>query len=181
MNKLIISILSAILLASCTPQKEQKVTAYFDIKALFTKQIAYLNKQKPVFEKKVEINAEKETKEMSQIEWAKELAPFIEMDINKAAYLGSYDIIETDSSLNYTLKKDEKKPIASVLILKNKGETAVTFVEMTSQDKNMLYSWQKTVSANFKNGQIINYKIKGNQKLMFFSEENYRIEGKRLN
>lgn len=171
--------LLSILFFSCEKEQEVKTIKYFDIKALFTNQIAMLTIQKPVFNKKVEINLEKENKEISDINWEKELSPFIQSDINKPAFLGSYDIIETDSTLKYSLKAGEKKPISSISITKSLQKQQIKFINIASSDENMLYRWEKELKANFESGNLKKYTIEGKQKILVFDEENYKIVSNR--
>lgn len=169
----------AISCISCEQENDVKTIKYFDIKALFTNQIEKMAKQKPVFKKEIEINSEKETKEISTIDWTKELSPFMQSDINKAAFLGSYEIIETDSTIKYRLKAGEKKPISSISIVKTPQNQQVESIDITSSDENMLYRWEKHITASFEEGNLKKYTIKGKQKIMVFDEENYKIVGNR--
>ena len=174
-----IYILLAIITLSCEKKQENDTQKYFDIKGLFTNQISDLVNKKPVFVKIVEINSEKEAKEFNSIDWKKELDPFLMMDINKPAYAKSYETIETDSTLKYSLKKGEKLPISSILIEKKRNSNQISFIEIVSNEKNMLYGWKKTLTASFENGILKKYNISGKQKIMIFDEEVYKIEGKR--
>jgi hypothetical protein len=171
--------LLSILFFSCAQEQDVKTIKYFDIKALFNNQMEMLAKQKPVFNKEVEINSEKEIKDISNINWEKELSPFIQSDINKPAFLGSYDIIETDSTLKYSLKTGEKKPISSISITKSQQNQQIKFINIASSDENMLYRWEKHITATFEEGNLKKYTIKGKQKILVFDEENYNIMGKR--
>jgi hypothetical protein len=171
--------LVAISCTSCEQENEVKTIKYFDIKALFTHQIEKMAKQKPVFKKEIEINSEKETKEISTIDWTKELNPFMQSDINKPAFLGTYDVIETDSAIEYRLKADEKKPISLIKIVKKLQNQQVVSIDISSSDENLLYRWEKHITANFEEGNLKKYTIKGKQKILIFDEENYKIVGNR--
>jgi hypothetical protein len=172
-----LSFFLALITFSCQQKEEYSTQKYFDIKGLFTNQIIVLSGEKPVFVKNVEINSEKETKEFASIDWKKELDPFVMMDINKPAYAKSYEKIETDSTLKYLLKKGEKLPISSVSIKKNRNVDQISFIEITSNEENMLYGWKKTLIAEFEKGILKKYNISGKQKIMIFDEEVYKIEG----
>jgi hypothetical protein len=169
----------AIITFSCQQKEENSTQKYFDIKSLFTNQINVLSTEKPVFVKNVEINSEKETKEFDSIDWKKELDPFVMMDINKPAYAKSYEIIETDSTLKYLLKKDEKLPISSIWMMKKRNSNQISFIEIASNEENMLYGWNKSLTAEFEKGILKKYNISGKQKIMIFDEEVYKIEGVR--
>jgi hypothetical protein len=168
-----------ILLISCAEKPAEKTHKYFDIKSLFSKQIEELVKEKPIFKKEITINAEKEAKDLSEINWTKELDPFLQSDINKPAFMQSYDIEETDSTLRYSLKTDEKLPISSILIMNKKEDNQLKSIEIISSDENLLYNWSKTLTASFENNKLQKYSVKGKQKILVFDEENYQIIGKR--
>lgn len=172
-----IFLLLAIITFSCEQKQEKDTQKYFDIKNLFTNQINVLIAEKPVFIKTVEINSEKETKEFNTIDWKKELDPFVMMDINKPAYAKSYETIITDSTLRYLLKKGEKLPISSIWMMKKRNSNQISFIEIASREENMLYGWEKTLTAFFENGILKKYNIRGKQKIMIFDEEVYKIEG----
>ncbi|MES2797567.1 MAG: hypothetical protein V4683_16480 [Bacteroidota bacterium] len=152
---------------------------YFDIKALFTKQIGQLTKEKPRFVKQIEINGEKETKETGSIDWKKELDPFVQMDINKPANLGSYEAIETDSTIKYTLKSTERKQIKAININKEVGSNQILWIQIESSDENVLYSWNKKITGTFKNAELEKYNIEGEQKILIFDKESYHVMGTR--
>ncbi len=164
---------------SCETPQENLSKNYFDIKGLFLGEINKLSKEKPIINKSVEINGKKETKTISEIRWEKELDPFVQADINRAAYLGSYEITETDTTVRYLLKKEAKLPIYSIWILKKKGTNEVLNIDIASADENLLYNWQKAISANFVDGKLKTYAIKGSQKIWVFEEEKYSIIARR--
>ncbi len=164
-----------LLFTACTANKEMKQNEYFDIKEVFLNQIKVLNVEKPVFTKTIEMNSQKETKDLSTINWEKELDPFVQMDINKSAFAKSYSVLETDSTISYKLKKEEKLPIKSILIRKNPKSEQLQSIEIEASDHNLLYHWSKTLSANIITGKLKNYSIKGNQKILVFDAEIYSI------
>lgn len=166
-------------LFSCEAPHESTSIEYFDIKSLFNAQIKKLEIEKPYFVKNVEINGKKESHETNKNKWAKELDPFLQSDLNKAAFLGSYEITETDTTIRYLLKKEVKSPIYSIWILKKKSTNEVLNIDVASHEENFLYSWQKDLSASFEKGLLKSYSIKGTQKILIFKEENYKIISKR--
>ncbi len=162
---------------SCSERQEKIHYSYFDIKDLFVKQITDLSKNKPVFIKSAKLNGEQETQELTTINWKKELEPFVESDLNKPAFVQSYNIVETDSTLQYLLKTGEKLPISSILLKRKKNQ--ISNIEIAVNDENMLYTWNKALIAEFEKGQLKKYSIKGNQKILIFEQENFHIIGQR--
>ncbi len=166
-------------LVSCAEKQVVETPKYFDIKGLFAKQIVELSAEKPNFTKSVELNSESETKQLSAINWEKELEPFLAADLNKPAFTQSYDVVETDSTLRYLLKIGEKKPISSIWMMKKRHKNQITFIEIASNDENLLYNWNKTLFATFEGNKLKKYSVKGSQKILIFAEEKFHIIGQR--
>lgn len=177
--KIISTICLLFFLIACAEKPIEKTRKYFDIKALFASQIVVLGKEKSIFKKEISINGEKEIKELSAINWEKELDPFLQSDINKPAFLQSYEIVETDSTLRYLLKAGEKQPISSIWMMKKRNSKDITYIEIAASSENLLYSWNKTLIAIFKNGFLQKYSVIGDQKILVFDQENYQIIGQR--
>jgi hypothetical protein len=166
-------------LFGCSGKQNTVSNNYFDINGLFKMQISNLIQEKPIFIKSVQLNGQNETKELVNINWQKELEPFSSADINKPAFTTSYTSTETDTSLIYTLKNGEKQPIKSINISKRRNEKEINGIEIISADENFLYHWSKIISANFKNGMLQNYSVKGEQKILIFDRENFVITSQR--
>ena len=167
------------ILASCAPKQELKINTYFDIKGFFTKQISVLEKERPKFTKQILINKEKETKNLTNIDWKKELDPYLQTDINKVAYAQCYKTIENDSIVDYTLKPTETLPVKSILVKKNQKTKQISSIAIESSDENMLYYWKKSLLSTFENGRLKSYSISGKQKILIFEEETFIVEAER--
>ncbi len=168
-----IMVLSLIWIQACKPVEELKTSNYFDIKSVFKNQIKKFKLEKPSFTKQVIINGLEESKKLATINWGKELAPFVESDLNKAAFQGIYDIIKTDSTISYALKSGEKAPISSIFIKKSGNQ--ISSIQINAKDKNILYHWEKNMLASFEKGILKKYSIEGKQKILIFDVENYKI------
>jgi hypothetical protein len=89
-----------LLFAACsngagTEQKaENRPDFFFDIKGYFEGEIERLNASQPKVEKTASINELKETQTLEQLDYAKELALFVEADINKIAWEEKYTTSE---------------------------------------------------------------------------------------
>jgi hypothetical protein len=175
--KIIIAFFVLSMVMACKPKPDLKINQYFNIKGLFEKQISDLAAEKPIFLKQIQINGVSEAKEISNFDWRKELDPFLQTDINKAAYLGSYEIIESDTTTHYILKANQKLPIKRVNIIH--GKSFISLIEINSSDNNMLYKWSKILTASFDSGKLQYYTVKSSQKILVFSEEIIAISSKR--
>lgn len=169
----------SIILASCAPKQELKINNYFDIKGYFTYQISILEKEKPKFTKLIIINKEKEAKDLTNIDWKKELDPYLQTDINKVAYAQSYETIENDSMVNYTLKAAQTLPVKSILIKSEPKTKQINSITIESSDENMLYYWKKSLVSTFEHGKLKTYSIRGKQKILIFDEEAFIVEAER--
>jgi hypothetical protein len=167
------------IVASCAPKQELKINNYFDIKGFFTNQIGALEKEKPKFAKQILINKEKETKDLTNIDWKKELDPYLQTDINKVAYAQSYETIENDSMVNYTLKPSETLPVKFISIKKSPKTKQIISITIESSDENLLYYWKKSLLSTFENGRLKNYRVSGRQKILIFDEEAFIVEAER--
>ncbi|RYG09492.1 MAG: hypothetical protein EOO07_23780, partial [Chitinophagaceae bacterium] len=87
----------ALALFSCNQRKEAEANTdllYFDVKGYFEKEINRLQKLNPEVNKTVSINGAAENKIAKIANWTKELAIFVNADINKTSWKGSFKIKE---------------------------------------------------------------------------------------
>lgn len=88
-----ISILLLSLMASVSCQEvHQQEVAYFDCKRYFESIAASLVSDGATLQKTVVADGKSETIDITKPDWKKELAPFLELDINKPAFRGMYDV-----------------------------------------------------------------------------------------
>lgn len=128
----------------CQPITEsntiQQRTTFFDLKAYFTEEANRLQAAQIKIRKKVNLNGQVEEQEMNEINYQEEFLPFINSDINKAAWLDKYRVDSSlvDGKLQRLLYKAtdkklrtreisiqfEKSKVAGVHIL-NSGDNAI--------------------------------------------------------
>ncbi len=135
----------AFILSSCqNPTDTVQTKTYFDLKGFIEQQIIELNKRKPLVNKKMTMDNNKDSKETTQIDWAKELELFIQGDLNKQAYQLSYTISHpTPNTHLYSLKSEEKLPVKSLKVVINETSKQPSLVEILLEEKNKLYHSQK--------------------------------------
>ncbi|MFT5886027.1 MAG: hypothetical protein ACI9IP_002491 [Arcticibacterium sp.] len=165
---------------SCnSSENENQEKVFFDLAQFIDTEIAHLESNNVSVLKTVYINEEKETITINDLDWKKELDIIRQSDLNKAAFRLSYDKDSSVSQIAYTLKPSEKLPIVSLRILKNDaGE--ITQIRSDHKSDNYLYSSSKTAIADFKNGHLSHYNIKGTQELFVGSEKVFEIDGEVL-
>jgi hypothetical protein len=180
MKKIFLFILLSSFVISCSPSdQELEVKTFFDLAGLIDKEIEYLKDKKPEVSKNVKINDDFEKIKSKEIDWVKELEILKLSDLNKAAFKLSYDMIENDSLISYKLKEEEKQPIESLILHKNK-EGKISQIESIHSTYNYLYSSKKTITAKLENSHLKSYSLKGWQELFIGSRKNFEISGEIL-
>lgn len=166
-----------VLTISCqNPQADSQIKTYYDLAGFIKNQIQMLSKSKVTVEKNVLIDGKKEEISNSKIDWEKELELFIQADLNKQAYQQSYNKTETDSTVVYLLKQDEKLPVNRLeIVFDSKKEPEKINAQFAT--KNYLYESSKNLVMVLENNRIQNYKIEGWQELFIGSKKIFSIEG----
>ncbi|WP_343522416.1 hypothetical protein [Pedobacter sp.] len=174
MIKKISILLFALAFFSCKQRKEAEAKTdlqYFDIKGYFDKEISRLQKLNPVVNKTVNVNGTAESKTSKMASWAKELAIFVNADINKASWKEGFKATQLDGTEAYT--SDNKKiPVKKVSITRNGSE--IQKIEILIDNKNILYQSQDTLTY-FPDSL---YSIRKHQKIRLLKEKKYSITGK---
>lgn len=167
--------LSAVLLSfySCKPAKERQKHSsnYFDLKNYFEKEAARLKKSNPVVTKTVTLNGSWETRKMKIGDWQKEFTVFTDVDINRSAWAGLFEVQKSGGQELYT-STEEKIPVKEVLILK-KGSKPYG-VRILIKNSNMLYSSSDTLL--YYPDSL--YQVRKKQHIRLLSEKAYGITGK---
>ena len=164
------------LLSACNPEiKEGKIKKYFDLKGLIEIQIKTLNTQKPLVQKTILMSGKSESQSVKTIDWAKELELFIQMDLNKPAFIQSYQVDSSSMSVKYELKDTEKLPV-KYLTISRVGENGLS-VEALVSNENYLYQTERHLKLSLKNNKIDDYQIEGFQKIVFGDRKEFKING----
>jgi hypothetical protein len=176
MKKVISLLTFCTLLSACNEEvKENQVKKYFDLKGLIDKQIKTLNTQKPVVQKIVVIADSSENQSVKAIDWSKELELFMQADLNKPAFIQSYQVDSSSMGVKYTLKESEKLPV-KYLNISRSGEDGI-IVEALINNDNYLYETERHLKLSIKNSELTNYQIDGFQKIVFGNKKTFRING----
>lgn len=164
----------ALALFSCNQRKEAEANTdlvYFDIKGYFEKEISRLQKLNPVVNKTVSVNGAVESKSSKIADWSKELAIFVNADINKTSWKGSFKTKEQNGVDIYT--SDHKKiPIKKISITWKDKKADI--IEIIIDNKNILYRSQDTLTY-FPDSL---YSIKKQQKIRLLKDKKYSVIGK---
>jgi len=87
------------LLLSCSNPKQSSIPPYFDLQGFMNGQIKTLKETKTGVIKHVSVDDKKEEHQFNSPDWKHELQPFIDADINKPAWRGSF-AVDTAYSVN---------------------------------------------------------------------------------
>ncbi|GGE70846.1 hypothetical protein EV200_11244 [Pedobacter psychrotolerans] len=161
----------ALALLSCNQREEAKANTdltYFDLKGYFGKEILRLKKAKTKVNKTVSINGIEENKTSLINDWDKELAIFVNADINKNSWKGSFEVNKKVDVDTYTTN-NKKIPIKKISVTHRFSQ--VSKVEIIINNKNILFQSRDTLI--YVPDQL--YQIKKQQKIRFLDTKNYSI------
>jgi len=161
-------------LPSCKPDnlKEGAVKEYFDIEGYFEKKVAQLKKQHHTVTKTVVHNGTSESKNVEITNWDTELALFIESDINKPAWNGSYAKQDSAGAIIYTAKDTELRTRRIVICKAENG--SIRQISIYNQVNNLLYNTHETLNYYPDSA----YVIEKYQKVKLLGANTYKITGK---
>ncbi|GGI25080.1 hypothetical protein [Pedobacter mendelii] len=174
MNKKLIFLVFALGFIACNQREESKANTdllYFDINGYFKKEAVRLKKLNPQIVKEVSVNDVSETQTLKLTDWEKELAIFINADINKASWKGSFNMDKKFELEHYT-SSSKKIPIKDVVI--NTLNNKVKKVQIIISNKNILYTSSDTLI--YYPDSL--YQIKKYQKIKLLMAKSYHILGK---
>ncbi|WP_192822638.1 hypothetical protein [Rufibacter sp. LB8] len=167
--------------AGLSPQNTQA----FDVNAFLAQEAEALNQAKaPVSKTVTQADQKAETKTISGLDWAQELAPFSDTDINKPALMGLFNEEKSTNAAGQTQHRFTAKPDASTnvqeVIYTFNSQNQLVQVDATIVQENMLFETKKVmqlVAQPEKTPRLQRYRLQETQKLLFMSEDAYGVEG----
>ncbi len=169
-------ILLSIISLSCSKQKDFTEKKYFDLKGFSENLIADLQKEKPEVRKVWQLASKEETKKTKLIDWQKELALFVDADLNKKAFLTSYETINDGPVSLFTLKKGEELPVKKLIVKKDKLGR-VEYIKIERRTNNYLFKTNSKFEMNLENEKLSKYKIQTIQELFLSKPDTSTIMG----
>ncbi len=161
-------IIFCLIFAACkNPITDKKMPkAFFDASDFFNAEIKRLDSIKPTVIKTVSVNEKSETKELNNLNYTEELAPFVQSDINKPAWLDEYriDTLRNEDTVSrylhthivYTALKESLKTKKFLVHLDSLKE--VIAIDITNSDDNSLAGAQHLLHYDKRSGFSINNK-----------------------
>lgn len=153
------------------PSDHKHHKAYFDLEGYFKKEIARLQKANLVVNKTVITNGQAERKSLKIKNWKQELGIFVDADINKTSWNGSFNVTKTDSVQRFI--SDNKKIKVKQVEIASAG-SKIKRIEIWIAVKNILYTSTDTL-VYFPDSL---YEIRKQQKIRLLSQKNYTVLGK---
>lgn len=177
------TIISVFLISCDNPKKDSaQIKKYFDLKGFMESQIEELDEKKPVVDKTMKMGKERNSRSSNEINWKKELELFLQADINKPAYIQSYNVSRPDSSTyEYVLKQGQDLQVRRLKIKLDKANGIPVRIEAQLKSENKLYESEKNINLSCQvkgeSCKIMTYHISGFQKLATMEKKPFAIEG----
>ncbi|MFB2118894.1 hypothetical protein [Parapedobacter sp. 2B3] len=146
-------------------------SAYFSLADYFTEEAARLQRADPEIIKTVSKNGDGEQKKVRVTDWRTEFGLFIDADINKPAWQGSYRVDSTDFSLTYT-STDPNLRTKEIRVEKSDAGT-ITHVRVTNAVHNMLYQTDELLEYYVDSL----YRITKQQHVRIIGKSHYTVTG----
>jgi hypothetical protein len=169
-------ILSCMLWACGNDEIVQQKNNYYPWESFLSKEIAYITNGQHRLQKSVILDGEKEDKVLTNVDWKKEWALFLEADLNKPAYQSAYDHFTEPGMIWYSLKPGENLSVKK-FVLHIDAEERPTKVEIEVSQKNLLFETHKKLFMNFAEGHVETYYIEGSQQMTWTNPTEYKLMG----
>lgn len=155
---------------------EKSANTYFSLKDFFEKEITQLTDNEVNLHKTVSLDEQSETKDISNVDWQKELNLFAAADINKAAWKDKYDIdsVRQANILYVTyMAKDEDLRTQKVVLQFNNTTQAVEKILIDKKVKNVVYEIEEELEYIVNKG----YDIVAKQTVLVTGKEDFKVKG----
>ena len=168
-----ILIITTLILSSCNDETIKVASPeYYNLSAFFHQEAKALTIANMKLDKQIIKDSIKEKKSFGKINWLNELSPFIECDINKPAWIKSYqtDTILTNAGMKITYKAiEEKLPVQTIELSFSKNK--ITDISIHKVRHNFYYQSEDLYSYHVQKG----YEISGSQNVRLLDKTYYQI------
>lgn len=165
---------------------ETNIKYYFDVQTQIENKVSSIKQEPHKVIKSVSINGQKDESTLQIKDWEKELAMFLNLNLNLPALQGKYE--ESDSSsaekkykIYTAIDRDVSiRYLRIELDLKDTTQLIGLYTELS--EKNYLYQTAQTLQLicseeEKSRGSIKSYQIDGYEKILFQNKEQYSIKG----
>jgi hypothetical protein len=160
---------------SAPTKKSVQPIHYFDVPGFFERQVQWLEKEKPGLEKRVETNGKSANVREDSINWDKELAVFLSINLNKAAFIGkiSVDSVVQGNRLTVSYTTNDKKmDLKSVRV--QFTNDSVNWIEARKSEQNALFTNSLFVRFRCDSG----YTISGVERITGVAKSSYNVSAR---
>lgn len=166
--------LLVMLLYSCAEELSTSTNnrqRHIDLPAFFQSEVNRLKQENPSVQKTVSVGEGNEQQDVTINDWSTELASFLSIDLNKAAYR---DDIQKDSIPNLVTYRIDNPDldIDTVSITYESGQPVA--IQIVRHIDNFLYNTQERLQYHKRQG----YSIEKKQSVWILGDNTYYIEGK---
>ncbi|MGK7393771.1 MAG: hypothetical protein ACNS62_04330 [Candidatus Cyclobacteriaceae bacterium M3_2C_046] len=188
MNRLLMVIL-VMMIWACegNPTGGKTIAKYYDLDSLIRNQVIWLDQAEPTLLKYALIDQKADTTkfEPDSAQWAKEMAIFLQLDINRPVLRDSYTINNNQENsgnvLIYEAYEKDEVEIDYLKVYFNKA-SQLTRIEGLFKDQSLLYRSSRHLLLNFQSDsekvRLSSYKVDGQQKIIFQDKVKLMVEGK---
>lgn len=177
-NRLILLAFLWIIFAGCNQKSEAIKGKYFDIIGFFNTEIQQLNQTKPGLEKIISREENPQSEQSDTANWAAELEPFFQLDINKPTLADKYEIT-VDSNKGLQIKtyyaKDTNTEVQRISI--TTLNTKIQLVEAETRKRSWIVD--RDVKYSYMPGKGYGIIVKENY--IWSSPNNYEIFAQIIN
>ena len=155
-------------------------SGYFDVRQYINGVIDRLNKKDPLVEKAAYLNGKEEHHELhfDQKKWQTELAPFLDADINKPAFVKRYraDTLKIDDSTSCLVYSalDEKLRTRELKLYFHRNIAVPYKLEAQLSASKLFYKSAQRLRLTESEG----YDLRGRQDIVLFGTDTFAIKGK---
>lgn len=168
------------LTVACSPFSAEKAATqnYFDLKNFISHHVRQLTEENPTVFKKISFSDKQETTQQKISDWEKELALFLDADLNKPVLKGMYSMqisAENDTIITTYVANAFTDGVEKMQIWQ-KSQEIIRIVVVTKK-YNYLYENQKKLELLLDSGRLKEYIIDNRQKVRGSDTDYYRVAG----
>jgi hypothetical protein len=165
--------LLVMVVAGCTsPSTNNNSLAYFSIESYFNEQIKILSSDKAGLEKEIIKDGKNEKRTFLNVNWKKELKPFIEADINKPSWKRSYSIDSNSTGNEVRILYSALEPKLNVRSIEiYKTDNILSRIKIITEKQNAYYHALQSMEYI----PSKEYIISGGQKVILADTTSYLI------
>jgi hypothetical protein len=176
--------IGGLLLTACQQQTATD-SDRFTLTSFVEKQGRALAAARIKVDKKVAIGAKQETRQLSEIDWSKELELFRQADVTKFPLSSHYRRQPIAGGVEYTLLPGEKLAVQSLKLYYGQDTTQITQAEAVLVQENYLYHSLRKLRFQCQSQpdgslRLSQYSVEGTRKLIFSPTTTFSMQARIL-